>query len=76
MRYEVGLFILMGEIVWLNRYCKAGMWNNIQIFQNFLLNHLEEQELVEADDGYVDKAPNHVKCYNSFVNPEETLFMK
>ena len=37
---------------------------------------MEEGELIEADDGYVGDATEHVKCPASFVNPEETLYMQ
>ena len=76
LRYEVGLCILSGEIVWLNGPYEPGVWNDLQIFRNSLLSHLEEGELVEADDGYVGEAPEYVKCPASFVNPEETLYMQ
>ena len=76
LRYEIGLCMLTGEIVWLNGPYECGMWNDIQIFRDSLLSHLEEGELVEADDGYVGAAPAHVKCPASFVNPEETLYMQ
>ena len=69
--------ILIGEIVWLNGPYECGMWNDIQIFRNYLISHLEEGELVEVDDGYVGDAPEHVKCPASFVNPEEiVLYMQ
>ena len=68
--------MLTGEIVWLNSPYECGMWNDIQIFRNYLISHLEEGELVEVDDGYVGDAPEHVKCPASFVNPEETLYMQ
>jgi hypothetical protein len=40
------------------------------------MSHLDEGERVEADDGYIGEAPQHVKCPKSFTNPEETLFMQ
>jgi hypothetical protein len=52
------------------------MYNDLQIFQDSLLSHLGPNEHVEADDGYVGEAPKHVKCQQSFVNPEETLHMQ
>ena len=46
------------------------------IFRNSLLSHLDREERVEADDGYLGEAPEFVKCPASFTNPEETLFMQ
>ena len=76
LRYEVGLCILTGVIVWINGHYKAGSWKDISIFRNSLKSHLEEGERVEADDGYVGEAPEFIKCPASFTNPQETLFMQ
>jgi hypothetical protein len=37
---------------------------------------LDENERVEADDGYVGEAPAHVKCPMSFTNDERKLAMQ
>ena len=40
------------------------------------MSHLEPNERVEADDGYVGEAPQHVKCPKSFTNKPETEAMQ
>ena len=40
------------------------------------MSHLEHNERVEADDGYIGEHPRYVKCPAGFTNPEETLFMQ
>jgi hypothetical protein len=69
MRYEIGISIVGGDIVWLNGPYEARTWNDIKIFRDFLMSNLDPGERVEADDGYVGEAPRHVKCPMSFANP-------
>ena len=76
VRYEIGLCILTGVIVWLNGPYECGLWPDISIFRNSLKSHLEPGERVEADDGYIGEAPEYIKCPKSFTNPQETLFMQ
>lgn len=71
LRYEVGLSIQTGSIVWINGPFPCGRNPDISIFRASLLSHLEEGERVEADDGYIGEAPRHVKCPKSFANPPE-----
>ena len=75
-RYEIGLSILTGNIVWINGPYECGLWPDISIFHNSLISHLEVGEQVESDDGYIGEAPGCIKCLKSFSNPEETLFMQ
>lgn len=58
----MALCILTGEIVWINGPYECGKWPDIKIFRNSLLSHLDPNERVEADDGYIGEAPAHVKC--------------
>lgn len=76
LRYEVALCIKTGDIVWVNGPFAPGLYNDWQIFQEALQSHLGECERVEADDGYVGGAPQHVKCPKSFANPKETEEMQ
>ena len=76
LRYEVGICILTGDIVWTNGPYEPGIWNDIMIFRNALKSNLGEKERVEADDGYVGEAPTHIKCPKSFVNSKETEWMQ
>ena len=52
LRYEVGLSIQTGWIVWINGPYPPGRWPDINIFRHQLKNHLLPHERVEADDGY------------------------
>ena len=61
-RYEVGLCILTGDIVWISGPYAAGKWPDISIFRDDLKQQLDENERVVADDGYVGEAPQYVKC--------------
>lgn len=73
VRYEVGLCILTGHLVWINGPYEAGRWNDLQIFRNSLMTFLGPNERVEADIGYRGAAPDHVKCPGSFTNPLSNL---
>jgi DDE superfamily endonuclease len=76
LRYEVALCIQTGDIVWINGPFPAGRMNDIKIFREALISHLDENERVEADDGYIGEAPQYIKCPKSFCNPQQTLFMQ
>lgn len=53
LRYEVGIAIQSGDIVWINGPFPAGRYNDIVIFRDKLKDKLEFcKEKVEADDGY------------------------
>ena len=62
LRYEVGVSILEGNIVWINGPYPCGDYPDISIFRLSLLNFLENGERVEADDGYIGEAPKYIKC--------------
>jgi hypothetical protein len=66
LRYEVGLSIIGGDIVWLNGPFPCGQMNDMQIFRDFgMKDALEEGERVEADDGYAALDPEYVKTRSS-----------
>ena len=69
LRYEVAICILSGDLVWVNGPYEPGIWNDIKIFRNALMSMLSP---VEADDGYVGEAPQHVKCPKSIGGHDET----
>jgi hypothetical protein len=53
VRYELGLSIYSGDIVWVNGPFPCGQWPDIKIFRSKLINQLEQDEImVEADNGY------------------------
>ena len=72
LRYKVALCILTGDIVWINCPFPAGKYNDIKIFRNSLIGHLDQGERVEADDGYVGEHPKYVKCPMGNANLLET----
>lgn len=65
LRYEVGICIMTGHIVWLMGPFPAGDWNDITIFRFALKHMLEEHERVEADDGYRGENPGAAKIPGS-----------
>lgn len=64
--------ILSGDLVWVNGPYEPGIWNDISIFRNSLLLHLDVGERVEADDGYRGLSPEFVKCPASIGGHGET----
>jgi len=62
LRYEVGVSILDGNIVWLNGPFPCGDWPDITIFRLSLMKFLDYGERVEADDGYIGESPKFIKC--------------
>lgn len=60
LRYEVGIAIQSGDIVWLNGPFQPGLWPDLKIFRKALKGTLEEEgEMAEADLGYRgDQAAN------------------
>lgn len=71
LRYEAGVCILTGDLVWLNGPYEAGTWNDIKIFRNSLLSNLDDGERVESDDGLRGVSPEYSKCPRSMGNLEE-----
>ena len=73
LRYEVGVCILTGKIVWINGPFECGIWPDIKISRSALMLKLEDGERVKADDGYLGEAPQHIMCPKSFCNTAETI---
>lgn len=61
LRYEIGVTIKTGDIVWLHGPFPCGQYNDCSIFNNSLATFLDENERVEADDGYRAADPKKVK---------------
>lgn len=57
VRYEVGVCIQTGDIVWVNGPFRCGSWPDLLIFKTYLQHRLEPHEFVEADGTY-----RHPKC--------------
>jgi hypothetical protein len=62
LRYEVGLSIERGDIVWINGPFNCGDWPDVRIFRFSLRSFLDENERVEADNGYVSEDPMFCKA--------------
>jgi hypothetical protein len=71
LRYEVGLSILGGDIVWINGPYQCGAWPDIKIFRDGIIYYLDENERVEADDGYRGEDPAHARTPGGFTNDTE-----
>lgn len=71
LRYEVALGIISGDIVWINGPFPPGEYNDLTIFRNSLISHLDDGERCEADDGYLGEAPQFIKCPACVTNESE-----
>lgn len=61
LRYEVGVCIRTGAIVWIHGPFAPGDYNDIEIFRHAMIAFLEDGERVEADAGYRGEHPRYVK---------------
>jgi hypothetical protein len=75
LRYELGVDILVGNLVWIQGPYPASKYTNIKIFNKVLRNFLELGERVEADEGYRSH-PNKIKCPGNDANPAENRGMQ
>ena len=64
LRYEVGVSVGGGKIVWLNGPYPCGSYPDLRIFREGMKNELEPGELIIADGGY-----RHVHCRKIGDNP-------
>ena len=70
LRYEVGVCIKSGSIVWVNGAYPPGDWPDIVIFRHLLIDLLGFGERVECDDGYMGEAPE------SCVIPKNCIWIR
>lgn len=63
LRYEVGISIQTGDIVWIYGPFPAGAWPDISIFRLALILELGAGEKVEADRGYVGESRIRTPVY-------------
>ena len=61
LRYELGVSILGGDLVWIQGPYPAGKYTDIKIFNKVLRHFLDTGERVEVDEGYVGH-PDKIKC--------------
>jgi hypothetical protein len=76
LRYEIGVDIFAGNIMWVNGPYAAGKYTDIKIFHRGLAHWLDEHERVEADNGYIGEALQKVKCPGCALNPTENQAMQ
>ena len=57
LRYELGICIQTGDIVWIAGPFPPGDWPDVTIFQIGMMERLDEGETVEADAGYAGDIP-------------------
>lgn len=76
LRYELGVCILTGWIVWLMGPFPCGDWPDIVCFRYALKHMLEDGERVEADDGYVGEDPATVKVPGSMVHDQDPQMLR
>jgi hypothetical protein len=65
-RYEMGVCIQTGDIVWVNGPFKCGDWPDINIFRRDLKGRLAPGEKVEADAGY--RGDDSIRTPNDVAN--------
>ena len=75
LRYEVGLWLLSNDIVWINGPFCPGDWNDLVIFHKDLKYQLGVGERVEADNIYVGEAPMYVVCPASCLTKDDSVPM-
>lgn len=73
LRYELGIDIVEGNLVWIEGPYAAGKYSDITIFRHTLIHFLDPFERVVADDGYIGEAPMKVKCPGTCVDSPEDL---
>lgn len=55
IRYEIGISIVEGDIVWASGGFPCGEWTDLKIAQDLYVYHVEEGEYTLADKGYRQK---------------------
>ena len=78
LRYELGVNILVGNLVWIQVPYPAGKYTDIKIFNHVLVHVLELGERVEADEGYRGHADKDKvnKCLGNDANLVEKREMQ
>ena len=73
VKYEIGVCIATGHIVWINGPFRCGM-HDITVFRQAAIDALEEEEKVEADGGYKGESL-HINTPNLY-GPKQLEVMK
>ena len=74
LRYELGICISTGLIAWQNGPYPPGDLNDLEIYRLFLISHLNENECVEADEGY--RGDDTTRVPSDFEGNEDWKRMK
>jgi hypothetical protein len=69
LRYELGVDILVGNLVWIQGLYPAGKYTNIVIFNKILCHFLDPGKRVEADNGYDVRHSDKINCPENCCNP-------
>jgi hypothetical protein len=75
LRYELGVSILGGDLVWIQGPYPVGKYTEIKIFNKVLRLFLDLGEQVEDDEGYLGH-PNKNKCPQNVGNRAEKWAMQ
>jgi hypothetical protein len=75
LRYELGISIWGGDLVWIQGPYPAGKYTDIIIFNKVLTNFLEPGKPMEANNGYRGHA-DKINCPTNDANPMENLGMQ
>ena len=75
LRYELGVSIQGGDLVWIQGPYPAGAFTDIVIFNKVLRNFLDPGERVEADKGYAGHA-DKIVCPANAGNPPKLEAMQ
>ena len=71
LRYEVGVNIISGDIVWVSGPFLPGLWTDSKIFKYGMLKSLDKEERVEADAGYKAHDPLYARTPYSIWNKDK-----
>ena len=72
LRYEVGVCIQTGEIVWVNGPFPCGHWPDLRIARNDLIFMVDQGERILADGGYRD-GNQYFETPNGLHNPDQRM---
>lgn len=72
LRYEIGLCIKTGQIVWWHGPFLPGMFNDEMVFQEGLAQELGPGERVETDKGYVGSTPHWTRIPDGMEHPDRS----
>lgn len=78
-RYEIGLCILTGHIVWAHGGYPCGLWPYVKLAKRFFVRFMDEEEKSMADRGYNDSkyfitpTPQNLPHHRKLMIRHETI---